>query len=373
MIAGAPPATPLKITGCGVVSGAGIGLGTLDTAATTAAPAVEPPAGEDYPPGPLRPVPHFDVREHLGRKGTRNLDRTTALGLVACQLALGDRAERMPEEERNETGVVIGTSMGSVRSSSEFSRDTLVQERPYLVNPSLFPNTIMNCCASQIAIRHSLRGVNATLAGGQSSGLHALRYARNAIGQGHARRLLVGAVEELSAQSAWAWRRTKALKRTAAVGEGAAVFVIEDGDGAEPLAELLACEVVYTHSRSLRDRVAGDLTRVITRALHRSGVDAGQVDVVAYGSTGLVALGSVEARAVRAALGGEPRDSLAVKEKIGECFSASVGLQLAALLAHWESTPATRTRYGLVTSLGFDGNVGCAVLARPADTEGKPR
>lgn len=378
--------TPLTITGCGVISPAGTGLdalangdggGTVPERAGSGDGDLAGVGTEAFPPGARRQVPDLGVRERLGRKGTRNLDRTTALGLIACQLALGDRAELMPDEERASTGVVIGTSTGSVRSSSEFSRDTLVQERPYLVNPSLFPNTIMNCCASQIAIRYSLRGVNATLAGGQSSGLHALRYARNAIGQGHARRLLVGAVEELSPQSAWAWRLSKTLKSDAPVGEGAAVFMVENADsfgpGRRPLADLLACEVSYTSLPDRRDRLADDLARVIAKAMRRSGVTVDQVDAVAFGSTGQVALGSVESRAVRVALGGPPKHSVTVKSVVGECFSASVALQLAGLLAHWESSPADRTRFGLVTSIGLDGNVGCVVLARRGQTEGSGR
>ena len=178
---------PLVITGCGVVSPAGIGLPALAAAASGAEigePDLETIGGE-FPPMPLAATPDLRVEEYLGRKGVRSLDRTTRLALVACNRALAGLGTPLAAHDRARTGVVIGTSTGSIRSSSEFSRDTLVQEKPYLVLANLFPNSVMNCCAGQIAIWNSLRGVNATIAGGRVSGLAAVRYARNAIAQGH--------------------------------------------------------------------------------------------------------------------------------------------------------------------------------------------
>jgi len=371
------PARPLSITGVGVASPAGLGLPALASAlrGDPVAAASPPPAPEpgDYPPDPVRPVPDLDFTEHLGRKGVRHLDRTTKLGLLACRQAL---AQSSAPAAGPATGVVIGTSTGSIRSSAEFCLDTLIHDRPYLVNASTFPNTVMNCCAGQIAIWNSLRGVNATLAGGQLSSLFALRYARNALSQGQASRLLVGGVEELSPQSAWAWHHLGALKPGAAVGEGCAVFAVcygtappdeaDPGAAGAPLAQLLSCEVAYHGGPAYRGRRAEGLAEVVGRALRRSGVEPQQVDLVSLGATNHTGLQRIEERGLRLALGRQPTRRLQVKDVLGECFSASGAMQLAALLAVWQDTAAASGQVGLVTSVGPDGNVGCLVVRGPA-------
>jgi 3-oxoacyl-[acyl-carrier-protein] synthase II len=403
-MSGPAPADRMAITGCGVLSPAGLGLQPLAACLRgEPVPQADPahlPAGEPLPEG-VRAVPGFDTTAYLGRRGTRYLDRTTALGLVAARLAMQD-AESAAAESASWSrfrqaasaesaswsrfrqaasadpphwagaGVVVGTSTGSVRSSSEFSRDTFVQKRPYLVDAAAFPNTVMNCCAGQIAIWNGLHGVNATIAGGHASGLFAIRYARNALVQGHAPRLVVGAVEELCAQSAWAWRRTGALTPQTTIGEGCAFFVLGDApqgsasSGRPPLGTVLACEVGFVNRVQPRQSLLSGLAGCVGRALHRSGVSADQVAVVSLGATGLVGLERVEERAVRRVLDGRPAQLIRVREVVGECYSAGAALQLAALLSLWREDSLWRAgpagQVGLVTSIGLDGNVGCLVV-----------
>jgi len=67
------------------------------------------------------PVPGFDVREVLGRKNTRSMDRVTGLTVVAVgRLLAGERAAGH-EFDGDDTGLVIGTTNGSVQSMMDFS------------------------------------------------------------------------------------------------------------------------------------------------------------------------------------------------------------------------------------------------------------
>jgi len=373
--------TPLAITACGVVSPAGFGAQTLAAAlAATSAPShyeteqayptAEHITTEDLPPREMRAAPPLPLEELLGRKGLRQLDRTTALGLTACALALGELAEPLEEQLRFRTGAIVGTN-GSVRSSSEYSRETLIQTRPYLVNPSLFPNTVMNCAAGQIAIRNSFRGVNATLAGGALAGIQAFRYARNALARGYAEQLVVGAVEEFSPQAAWGWHNSSALQADSPVGEGSAMFLLEGPDTTRPvLAHVLASEVAY--AGGARVSLIDTLTSVIRSALSRSGIDASTVTDVALGATGQIGLETIEIQAVKAALGDAVVQLLQPKLVTGETFSAGAALQLAALLGTWDlSGDVGDERVGLVTAISPDGNVGCVVVRSAAYFEGK--
>ncbi|MCW2882643.1 MAG: 3-oxoacyl-(acyl-carrier-protein) synthase-like protein [Sphaerisporangium sp.] len=359
---------PLAITGCGVVSPAGIGLAALAgaTSETVHGEAELEAIGGEFPPMPLAATPDLRAEDYLGKKGVRSLDRTTRLALVASNRALAGLDTPLEDGDRARTGVVIGTSTGSVRSSSEYSRETLVREKPYLVRANLFPPSVMNFCASQIAIWNSLRGVNATIADGRVSGLAAVRYARNAIVQGHVDRALVGAVEELCPQSAWGWYLSGALTPSAAVGEGAAMFVVETPAAAEaagraPLAELLACEVGTLGMSDMRRGLAV----CVERALRRSGVSREAITTVSFSATGLRGLGPAEEDGIRGALDGLPSHQIRTAGLLGESFSAIGALQIAGLLADWRDRGTAVGSLALVTSVGDDGNVGCLVVRRP--------
>lgn len=291
-------AAPLYVTGAGVVSAAGYGLAPLGELLLKQGELERHPAGEDaeaYPPRPVRAVHGFDVKAHLGRKGTKYLDRLTSFGLVACKEVLEGA-----EVSGGRTGVVLATNTGSVSTHSSLLYDTLTLEKPYLVNPGQFPNTVMNSTSGQIAIRNGLRGLNATVAGGQTASLLAFRHARLALGLGRAERLLVGGVEELSAPAAWAWHRTGVLREDAALGEGAAVFTVQQDPAEGALAELLACEVRFTPDPR---QYADGLANAVARALDRSGVRPEEVTAVSLGAVHHRGLERIEERGVRAALG----------------------------------------------------------------------
>ncbi|GHH24844.1 beta-ketoacyl synthase N-terminal-like domain-containing protein [Streptomyces rubradiris] len=383
-MSGTTESTAVRITGYGVLSAAGVGGKALYEAVRSGAlPLGDDGAqaldGQPAPPGVrLLPVPDFEPREHLGRKGLRALSRTTTLGMVAAELALAGLPEPGRPGERADTGVVLGTSTGSARAFAEFFRESYVAERPYLVSPALFPGLLLNHGASQVAMRHSFTGLNASLAGGQISALSALRYARNALLTGRAARLLTGGVEELSAHTAWAWQRGGALGERPALGEGSAVFVMEtadDGTGRAPggsLAELAACEVAFTPLDEGPHAVAAALARCVEDALRAGGAEPGDIGVVSAGASSGPGWSAVEARGRRRALAGHEPEVLRVQDVLGETYSASGALQLAALLAHWEDgAPAAAggaADWGLVTSVGHDGSVGAALLRRSSAT-----
>jgi 3-oxoacyl-[acyl-carrier-protein] synthase II len=359
--------TPLAVTGCGLVSHAGIGLGALADAMAGQPVSGSREVHEEFPPVPVAATPELPLEEHLGRKGLKSLDRTTQLSLLACAQAFAGLGSALTAAERQRTGVVVGTSTGSIRSSSEFSRETVVRDKPYHVRANLFPNSVMNCCASQIAIWNSVQGVNATVSGGRVSGLAAVRYARNAIDQGHVDRALVGAVEELCPQSAWAWYLSGALALGAPIGEGAAFFVMETpaaaaAAGRTPIAEVLACETAAPGRWTSRRALVSSIADCATRALERSGVRPESVGTACLGASGLVGLARAEEDGVRAALGRLPGRRLRSARLLGETFSASGALGMGMVLGQWRDEPGPDV--ALVTSVGQDCGVGCLVMRK---------
>ena len=370
---------PVLITGCGVISPAGVGLDKLAELLAAGTGGSTELIAEDaaaFPPVEVRTVPQVKVADYVGRKGTRRLDRMVGFGLIATTTAMtsAGRGEREADRElRESTGVAVGTSTGSVRSVWELASSAYEPELSYV--PSRFPNSVMNSCAGQIAIWNSFKAANATLASGHVSSISAIRYAANAIRWGQARSVVVGGVEELSPHLAWGWTRSGALAKDAVLGEGAAMLVTESREsaaGRPVLAEIVAAEVAYVgpgNSLIGGTGLAGGLTRCVTRALARSGTSPEQVGVVSLGAGGQRGVRAIEHLAVRRALGAMPAQ-VRVADVVGDCYSAAGALQSAAVLARWsgDAAPADET-HALVTSIGVDGNVGCLLLRRPT-TEG---
>lgn len=361
--------TTLGVSGWSALSSAG--AGAADFAAAVLAGGAEPVDvaemfTEALPRDEAYALVDFRVRDHLGRKGTSFLDRSTSLALVACGQAIESSDLVVDDGNRGRVGIVLGTTLGSLKSTSDYSRETLVQDKPYLVNPMQFPNTVMNCAAGQAAIWYKLKGVNATVAGAQLAGISALRYARNQIRRGYVDALLVGSVEELSPHTAWvAEHAYRGEERRVPVGEGAAVFVVEDAavmraSGRSPEAEILAVEVGQYGPPGGRPDPAAGLARCMRDALAVAGVDAADVWAVATGESGVRALDLVERQAVGQVVRGAR--CIRVTETVGDSQAASASLQLAAVLAHHRADPELDGRVSLVTACSPDGAVGVAVV-----------
>ncbi|GAA1767080.1 beta-ketoacyl synthase N-terminal-like domain-containing protein [Luedemannella helvata] len=293
----------------------------------------------------------FDVRAHLGRKGTSFYDRATALAVVACAAALRDSGIVVDEVGSARVGVVLGTTVGSFKSTSDFSRETLVQDKPYLVNPVLFPNTVMNCAAGQAAIRLGLRGVNATIAGGRLAMHQTLRYAVNALSRSTTEVLLVGAAEEFSPHRAW-----NGYRSGTDVGEGAAIFVVERADAPRHASPPVAALLGVASGFGWREAAPAALAGCVRRALAAAEVEPSMVDLVATSAAGS---GPDSEYAVAVDVLGRSPEHLAVGQLLGECDAATGALGLAALLHRLRAEP---TAVAVLTARTPDGGAAAAVL-----------
>ena len=222
---------PLVITGCGVVCAAGIGLdalaGRLPAAQVRRGPEADLAAiGGDFPPMPLTATPELRAENTSAEKGSdpwtgpRGSPWSPAIRRLHAWHTTGAARSR-------QTGVVIGTSTAdSAVPASSAARRSCWKSPTWSAStcsPARWRTTTR--ARSPSGTRFAARTPRSRAAACQASA--AIRFARNAISQGHVHRALVGAVEELSAQSAWAWYLSGALVPGAAVGEGSAIFVVE--------------------------------------------------------------------------------------------------------------------------------------------------
>ncbi|HWF74199.1 MAG TPA: beta-ketoacyl synthase N-terminal-like domain-containing protein [Solirubrobacteraceae bacterium] len=348
----------VAVTGLGVVAPTGVGREAFAAALAT------PRAAEAAPPEGGYGVEDFDIRAQLGRKGTSFLNRCAGLALVACREALEDSGIPLDDPEVA-IGVSLGTTSGSLRSMSDYTRDTLLESRPYLVNPGFFPNTVMNCATGQTAIRYGLRGVNATIASGPLAFLGVLRCATRALRLGYLDGTLAGAVEEFSEHRAWQVRLARSDGYCPPPGEGAAVVVLEPAGAARAAGRPVDAEIdsVVVSFAPGGERFPGfeaRLERTICDALERAGIGPEELVMSAVhpppdsaepelGKTVMAALGA------RAAM----IDLTAVT---GDCGAAAGALAFAATLSRHRGQPALDGCPSLLAGWTTEGAVAAAVF-----------
>jgi 3-oxoacyl-[acyl-carrier-protein] synthase II len=363
----------LVVSAWSAVSPFGVGRGAFTDGILAGRSAIGTLDREEHP-GPFERgalVPGFTAAEHVGKKGTRTMDRVTALAVAAVgslletsDVGLVDRPE--------DVALVLGTGSGSVQSIMDFTRDSLTGARPYHVDAARFPNTVMNRAAGQSAIWHGIKGPNTTIAAGGLTGVAALSYAVRLHRGGHCTRVLCGAAEEYTVQRAWLeWHGRSGADLESPLGEGAAVFLLEPAayavaSGRRPLARMLA-----TRFRAFGDQsgVQQALAECVRAVLARAGASAGQVRLVAPLGSG-DGLAQLEEAGIAEALGGAAAPQwIRCRPLLGDTSAASNSLQLGAVLAVAGECGWGPDELALVTAVDRDGMVGCALLGGPSTEE----
>jgi 3-oxoacyl-[acyl-carrier-protein] synthase II len=298
-------------------------------------------------------IADFDPLPFLGKKGLRDLDRSTRLICSAAKLAIDDSGIEVTEDNTHTMGVSIGTTFGSLHSISQFDRTGLI-EGPRAVNPSHFPNTVINSPASQVSIRFKIKGFNTTISTGFCASLDAVSYAADFIKLNRADAVLAGGVEELCEETflmfhnlgylsgmngAMPCCRPYDAKRDGTIlAEGAAVLVLESEEhavnrGAAPLARVLGCGNAFDPAADGHFNHKGQgLKNAVMRAFEDAALAPDAIDYICACSNATRGLDRMETTVIKEVFGARARKIpvSSIKSMIGETFSASGALSLAA-------------------------------------------
>jgi 3-oxoacyl-(acyl-carrier-protein) synthase len=371
---------PRAITGVGVVSALGIGrVAFYDAMKSGAAPsyddgAVETFDASKYPRLPVAEVRGFDATKHLGDKGLRSLDRLTKLLIVAARQALHDAGLKKDGAwsagSADTVGIVVSNAYGSLEAISELDRVATLEDARY-INPSRFPLTVSNSAAGYASIWEELRAVNVSVSDGNCGSLDAAACADVLLDQARARAILVGGAEAMSEALFLAFHKLGALAEGACIGEGAALFALEDrtaadARGAHVLAEITGYGTSFAppEKESALVHASSEALEVAIRdALADAQVERSAVDVVVSGVSGLRAFDEAELLAIRRSVR-EDVKVLTPKRALGETLGA--GGAMGMLAAVWALSNGHGPRTALVTSLGYYGNASAVVMRAAA-------
>ena len=251
------------------------------------------------------------------------------MAIVAGKQALAAGA---PPYDSTRIGVVLGTGLGTLDETISFMRGYL-DGGPEAASPLLFPSSVMNAAAGQLALECKLRGVNSTVNHRDASALSALTMACDLLELGRADALLVGAVEELSAPALAGYAKLGAGELV--LGEGAGMLLVErEADAAKRGARMRAFVAGRGERGDDRPRGAAGATPIAGPKLPgrcaRPPPGRG-IDAVLSGANG-TAYDAREAAAVREGLGAAP-PATSIVAQIGESFSSAAQRLIAAVHA----------------------------------------
>ncbi|MSP62051.1 MAG: hypothetical protein EXR72_17305 [Myxococcales bacterium] len=334
------------ITGLGVVSAAGVTRDAFFSALAEGRSGIAADPAYAASGHPLvGRVGDFGVKQHAPPRALRRLARLSQMALVAAKQAMAQSGLPAPGYDAERVGIVLGTGLGTLRETLDF----LVgchRDGPASGSPLLFPSSVMNAAAGQMALELGLRGVNTTVNHREQSPFAALQVAADLLVLGRADALLVGAVDELHDMAHHGYRRLGGLttrgmrpyslgRDGAALGEGSAVMVLERAEGAARRGARVLCRVAgFGAAGEDRPRVGWgrgwtEQALAIRIALDDARVAPGAIDWVAGGGNGL-GVDALEARAI-AEVFARPVPVSSILGQTGE-FMASGALRLAAAI-----------------------------------------
>lgn len=255
----------VAVTGLGVVCAGG-----SDSASALAA--VKATGGRigwvtSFEPDPGAPVlaaevASYDLDKVLGSKKSY-IDPVAGHYLAACAHALRDSGLDLSGGLGDEVGIAYGSAFGPLESTTAFQQ-RLAEKGAKLANPILFGHTYLNTAPSLAAIEWGIRGPNATVCSGWTSGMTALMLGVDMIRERRTSAVLAGASEALSealyrglcdaglvteAQDPSEWPQSGGI----VPGEGGAVLVLEDEATARRRGAVVRARVLEACVRSDTD------------------------------------------------------------------------------------------------------------------------
>jgi 3-oxoacyl-[acyl-carrier-protein] synthase II len=270
----------------------------------------------------------FNADDWMAPKDQRKVDAFILFAMAAAEQALTD-ANWKPEaeEDRERTGVIIGSGIGGLATIAETS--LILRDRgPRRVSPFFIPGSLINLGSGQVSIRYGLKGPNHSVVTACSTGAHAIGDGTRLIQHGDADVMVAGGAEAAICELGIAgFNACKALstgyndtpERASrpydkgrdgfVMGEGAGVVVLEEYEHAKARGAKIYAEVVgyglsgdaYHITSPAPDGDGG--FRAMTAALKSAGLTPDAIDYVNAHGTSTPVGDEIELGAVTRLLG----------------------------------------------------------------------
>jgi len=352
-------------------------------------------------------LPALDFAPYLDPQRSALWSEASKVAVVGGILAAADAGRDAFPPDR--TGVILGTGYGCAYDYEE-QYGVFFNRGWKRFKPAAVPKMMHNAPASHLAIQFGARGVNFTVSTACSSGAIATGLAAQQIRSGALDACFTGGVDHMiTASIAGIWNALRVLSRRAdptasrpfsadrgglVLGEGCAVFVLEEWEAARARGARIHAELVGVGATNDAQNIVGpDATgeiEAIRMALADAGLAPDDIDYVNAHGTGTAANDANESRILKEVFGAHARKIpvTSIKGHIGHTMGAAGALDLAAtaLALQHQRVPPTlhftagdpdcdldyvpegardvEMRHAMTNSFGFGGQNSVLVLAR---------
>ncbi|MFD8492874.1 beta-ketoacyl-[acyl-carrier-protein] synthase family protein [Amycolatopsis sp. NPDC059657] len=304
----------------------------------------------------------FDpVKAGLSPQEIRRMDRAAQFAVVSAREAMADSGLTEDDLDPFRTGVTIGSAVGATMGlDTEYS---VVSDGGAKWNvdhefavPHLFNYLVPSSFSAEVAWAVGAQGPGAVVSTGCTSGLDAVGHAVELIGEGSADVMIAGATDApISPISVACFDAIKATSprnddpehasrpfdRTRngfVLGEGSAVFVLEELDAARARGAHIYAEIAGFASRSNAYHMTGlradgkEMAEAIRMSLAEAKLDATAVDYINAHGSGTKQNDRHETAAFKRALGQHAYETpvSSIKSMIGHSLGAIGSLEIAA-------------------------------------------
>jgi act minimal PKS ketosynthase (KS/KS alpha) len=299
--------------------------------------------------------------EGLAPREARRMDRAAQFAVVCAREAVQDSGIDFAGIRPERVGVAVGSAVGATigletefRVVSNAGQDWVVDDR-YGV-PQLYDYLMPSAFAAEVAWQCGAQGPVTTVSTGCTSGLDAVGHAVGLIADGSADVMIAGATDApISPISVASFDAIKAttpnnadpehasrpfdLHRNGFVlGEGSAVFVIEEAEAARRRGAHAYAEIVGFASRSNAYHMTGlqpdgrEMAEAITRAMANGRIAADDIDYINAHGSGTRQNDRHETAAFKRSLGSRAYDIpvSSIKSMVGHSLGAIGSIEIAA-------------------------------------------
>lgn len=333
----------MVITGMGVVSPLGTGVDTFWSRLVAGECGVDRISAFDpsqfdtqiaaevknFDPAPAFPSP----------KEVRRTDRYSQFGVHAAWQALRDSGLDLDRVDRDEFGVLIGSGIGGLETTTA-QHTTLLQRGPGRLSPFMIPMLISNMASGLVSMYYGLRGPNFATCSACATANHALGEAWRTIKMGDAKVMLAGGAEAtivpigiggFCAMRAMSTRNDDPKHASRpfdkerdgfVMGEGAGVLVLEELEHARARGARIYAEIVgYGNTADAYHLTAPSpggegATRCMRMALRNAGLNPQDVTYINAHGTATPTGDIAETQAIKTVFGDHAR-KLAVSSTKG--------------------------------------------------------
>lgn len=360
------PSGRVVVTGVGAVTPLGTGVETFWPRLIAGESAVDRISlldPSDFTTHIAAEVKDFNAEDWLDRKEARRIDRFIAFAVASATMAITDSGLKAEGELAHHVGVLIGSGIGGLTFMGEQYR-RMVEGGPSKVSPFLVPYMIPDMASGYVSIMHGLKGPNTCVVSACSTGADAIGVAYHTIKRGDAVAMVTGGTEapinEIGLAGFCAARamttnndnpKTASRPFDAArdgfvMGEGSAVFVLEDYEhakarGAKIYAEVLGYGMTGdAHHITMPDPEGDGARRGMLMAIDRAGLKPEQIGYINAHGTSTPYNDKFETMAIKRAFGDAAYKTpvSSTKSMIGHTLGAAGAIEsLICILAMRDS------------------------------------